>query len=121
MSEQCQECQEYDGSHIIGCPVRTQHLKHEGHLFERTERCKKEKAFSEVWKEINTPQYSINGGYISLEHILLPQLYPGNPLQFNPLKGELTERDCLVAASVIQWLGTNCGQGFLERVKRLCL
>lgn len=31
-------------------------------------------------------------------------------------RGNLSERDAQVAATVIQWLGTNVGQNFLEKV-----
>jgi hypothetical protein len=30
----------------------------------------------------------------------------------------LTQRDAMVAATVVQWLGTNCGQSFLHEVRR---
>ena len=116
---QCKECEEINGYHLIGCTERTKHLKREGNLFERTRTLPREKAFSDIWKKWNTPQYGVNGGYTAIENIILPEAYPnkgpGDP--FRSLKGEVTERDDFVAASIIQWLGTNCGQGFLDEVK----
>ncbi len=116
---QCPECSELDGSHLMGCPVRTQHLKHEGLYPERQKVNLRERVFAEEWNNLNIPRYGLNSGYIQLENILLEEMYPtqapGSP--FRALKGEVTERDAFVAASVIQWLGTNCGQGFLQTVR----
>lgn len=102
---------------MIGCTVRLKHLKHEGHLFERTKTMPREKEFMDAWKELNIPKSYLNSGYTTLENILLPEFPNGGFTAFRALKGELSERDCYVAASVIQWLGTNCGQGFLDEIK----
>lgn len=120
MNEYCEECEEIDG-HLIGCAARVSHLKHAGNFFERTKTMPREKAFAEVWKRLNTPKQWINNGYICLENILLTEHKNPKPMDnllFRSLEGELTERDCFVAASVVQWLGTNCGQCFLDEVKR---
>lgn len=115
----CEECEESDGYHLIGCGKRLKHLKHEGHLFERTKTMPREKAFIDAWKECNIPKAFLNSGYTTLENILLPEsTHNKGPFDaFRSLTGELSERDAFVAASVIQWLGTNCGQGFLHDVK----
>lgn len=60
-----------------------------------------EKAFAKQWEKENVE------GRI-LDYLLAKDLnYP---------KGEVTDRDREVAATVIQWLGSPCGQSFVEEV-----
>ena len=60
-----------------------------------------EKAFAKQWEKENVE------GRI-LDYLLAKDLnYP---------KGEVTDRDREVAATVIQWLGSPCGQSFVEDV-----
>ena len=67
---------------------------------------KPEMVYAEEWKRHNERRSGINRGYTYLEWILCPssQQYPG----------PVSERDAQVAASVIQWLGTNVGLGFIQ-------
>lgn len=58
----------------------------------------REKAFAEQWQQ-------------EQNHDLLAYLL-GEPNH----KGEVSERDAQVAATVIQWLGTHVGQAFLQKV-----
>ncbi len=60
--------------------------------------------FAEVWQKLNTRGSSKNLDYI---------LSRDNNLFY------VSERDQEVANSIIQWLGSPCGQGFLESVKEL--
>lgn len=53
----------------------------------------------------------LNSGYGLLEWILCPQG------QDHPTERP-TQRDAEVAGSVIQWLGTSCGHGFVEECER---
>jgi hypothetical protein len=64
----------------------------------------KEKDFAEAWKAEN----KIVSGNSLLDHILAED--PNYP------KGEVSQRDATVAATVIQWLGTPVGQCFLRDV-----
>lgn len=93
-------------------------LKHEGLRPERNEHNLRERIFSELWADENKRRPGINFGATLLECILddAPQgLYnPFNP----PLLPKLTQRDAEVAATVIQWLGTNGGECFLGRARR---
>lgn len=43
-----------------------------------------------------------------------------NILRANNVEGEPTERDQRVAATLVAWLGTNCGVGFLQGAAKLC-
>ena len=73
----------------------------EGACFERTAYNELEQAFSDGWKKEMTRKPGINHGRSILECIL------NQPVSL---------RDRYVAASVIQWLGTNCGFSFLHTV-----
>ena len=59
-----------------------------------------ELTFAQEWEKIN------NNGHV-LEYILGSH---------NERHNNLTDRDIQVAATVIQWLGSNVGQSFLETV-----
>ena len=63
-----------------------------------------EKRFAKIWEEENTPEYK-NG---ILDYLLADD--PNHPWD------EVTKRDRLVAATVIQWLGSPVGNGFLREV-----
>lgn len=80
-------------------------LKHKGHNHHRLSRERLEKIFADEWRELN----SGNGrGHGPLAYMLAEDC--NNP------RNEVTERDAMVAATVIQWLGSNVGQSFLNNV-----
>ncbi len=64
-----------------------------------------ERIYAEAWKEKNKRHSWLNSGFTYLEWILCPGKNYVPPL--------VSERDAQVAASVIQWLGTNCGFHFM--------
>jgi hypothetical protein len=69
-----------------------------------------ERAFAKEWDDFNKSYVSGNlDGRGVLDYLLAED--PNNP------QGEVTARDRVVAATVIQWLGSPCGQAFLERLK----
>lgn len=65
-----------------------------------------ERIYAEEWEKYNKRKPWLNRGCTYLEWILCPSS------QHGPLP--VSERDAKVAASVIQWLGTNCGLGFTQ-------
>lgn len=69
-----------------------------------------ERIYAAHWKRKNRREAGVNGGAALIEWILCPseQQYPS----------PVSRRDAAVAASVIQWLGTNCGLGFIWEVER---
>jgi hypothetical protein len=68
-----------------------------------------ERIFAEEWVRENTSACPGVGGDVLLDWLLAAE--PNHP------KGEVTQRDATVAATVIQWLGSPVGQGFLRRVR----
>ena len=63
-----------------------------------------EKHFAEKWEEIND---SVSGRGL-LDYLLAKTV--------NEADGVVTERDRTVAATIVQWLGSPVGQGFIEDV-----
>jgi len=61
--------------------------------------------FAEMWEYLNIK----NDGRGVLDYLLAEDI--------NRPCGEKTDRDKMVAATVIQWLGSPVGQNFLEQVK----
>lgn len=68
-----------------------------------------ERIYLRRWQELNVRHPAVNSGFTYLEHILTPR---------GRTPGPVSRRDAMVAAAVIQWLGTNCGCGFLMECER---
>lgn len=73
------------------------------------ERVNPERIYAAKWKKMNRRSPGVNSGFTYLEHILTPD--GGRP-------GPVSRRDAVVAASVIQWLGTNCGLSLIWDCER---
>jgi hypothetical protein len=69
-----------------------------------------ERIYAEHWTKQNERQPAINSGFTLLEHILLPD--------GQRVPERVTQRDAVVAASVIQWLGTSCGHGLVLQCEK---
>lgn len=79
-----------------------------------------EQSFAAIWEKENEPCGGVNFG-----HGLLQDLMIGTHKYEFRWKGDfdpwLTDRERKICATLIQWLGTNCGRGFLEQVQREAL
>lgn len=78
-----------------------------------------EQIFREKWREETLPTAGVNGGHSKLQLLLsrrLAQTLMSCSMVGVRLTEEeiCTERDYRVAATVIQWLGTNIGQCFIN-------
>jgi hypothetical protein len=67
-----------------------------------------ELSFAQAWEKMNTNVSGREDGRGVLDYLLAED--PNDP------RGEVTERDREVAATVIQWLGSPVGQGFIREV-----
>lgn len=83
-------------------------LKDRGDFYERTEHNSLEKAFAEHWQRENKTRTCAYHG-VGLLQALFDT--PGH-------RHQVSESERFVAATVVQWLGTNCGFGFLCEVLR---
>ena len=78
-----------------------------------------ERIYVEEWREICKRRTGIDGGYGTLE-LLLVKKYRKNIIsgRHDPIVEHVTQRDYEVATSVIQWLGTNCGASFINQCEQ---
>lgn len=95
-----------------------QQVSHRSKEYERTEYHLYEAAFAKAWEEENTPVYGVNYGLGALTLLLSPQR-PGKFWQGWNVHYP-TQEEATAAATVIQWLGSNCGYGFLCEVLEKC-
>lgn len=79
-------------------------MRNLGMSFNRFKNNPLEEAFAVAWEKENLP-----GGKGVLDYLLAANV------NF-PKQGEVSERDRVVAATVIQWLGSECGRYFIESV-----
>ena len=89
--------------------------------YRRTAFNDREKAFAESWEKENVPQHGLNYGHGILQDLF----FTGSPW-FSNLNSRakaikiISRRERMIVATVIQWLGTNCGWCFLEETLRSC-
>lgn len=82
-------------------------MKNKGLSQHRFKKNPLEKKFAEAWEKINTIK---RNGDNTLDYLLAENV--------NRPQGEITERDRVVAATIIQWLGSPVGQYFLKDVMK---
>ncbi len=90
-----------------------------GFRVDRTEHNPVEKAFHDQWMKENEPVAGYNCGNGILQDLFIES--DGHPFSaFNGRKTVevITDRDRMIVATVIQWLGSNVGQGFLYEALR---
>lgn len=78
-----------------------------------------ERAFADCWEEENVPKSYLNQGRGTLQNLFFRSTGTGI-FRRNILVTEINNRDAMIAATVVQWLGTNCGFCFLRRVLEKC-
>jgi len=88
-------------------------IKHTSFSMKRTKVNAPERIFLEMWQEECERKPGINGGRGILEILLTPEKYDNGYTSTR-----ISQRDAKVAASVIQWLGTSCGMGFLIETEK---
>lgn len=81
---------------------------------ERMETNEAEKAFYDQWQKENIPHPHIDKGNGLLQDLFIES----NPNILSPISGgkwnlKINSRDRMIVATVIQWLGSNCGMSFL--------
>jgi len=75
-----------------------------------------EKVFADEWEDTNEPRSYLNHGQGTLQNLFGHRNSWGNTW-FSTL---ITARDRVIAATVIQWLGTNVGWCWLEMTLKKC-
>jgi hypothetical protein len=96
-------------------------ISHVGHDSHRRSTSVAEDVFAEMWEKKNERKGGINFGLGYLELLLNdPPSSMGiveDRKKPRPWR-DISQRDAMVAATVIQWLGTNCGGAFLDECER---
>lgn len=87
-------------------------LANKGYKWERIKSNPRERAFYEQWLKENEPRPGINFGQGILQDLFLVR-GEDSPLTRKWIT-EITNRDRMIAATVIQWLGSNVGMAFLQ-------
>lgn len=72
----------------------------------------REQAFSKHWRKNNTNCSWINRGYG-----ILQDLFIGDDGTWHHA---MTPNDKLIASTIVQWLGSNCGMAFMEEALKDC-
>ncbi len=71
----------------------------------------REQAFHDQWQQENAPVAGINNGHGILQDLFINR---GESFASRRVVEEINNRDRMIVATVIQWLGSNCGMCFLN-------
>ena len=101
--------------------IRRLGAKNKGLRHERTnqKRGEREQTFSKHWRKENVRNAHINQGCGILQNLFFENVHPLSCLTGTCITF-ISKRERFIVATVIQWLGTNCGWCFLEEVLKDC-
>lgn len=121
-AETCEVCGRTGSAETIAARDAQDEQHGTGVLAERCEHSPLEAAFRKAWLNKLRPSSGVNGGLDTLQLLMSPTLSRctdrfARQLAI-PEAEKVTDRDYLVAATVIQWLGSNIGQAFLTEVRQ---
>ena len=89
------------------------------HEQRRNEHNPRERVFAELWEQQNDAKRMSTGVLLALlTKDVVNDLYSRRDREW--IDTPMTTRDMRVAATVVQWLGSNVGMGFLEEALRAC-
>jgi hypothetical protein len=83
-----------------------------GYRAKRVEDNEREKAFQEQWLKENEPLPWINNGNGMLQDLFIE---PGIGVFDRKVITVINDRDRMMVATIIQWLGSTCGMSFLHQ------
>lgn len=90
-----------------------------GYFEERCDHNPREKAFRDHWLKENEPCPGVNAGWGILQDLFINHDRT-KPIYRPKYLEKMQPRDRAIVATVIQWLGTNCGWCFLEETLKKC-
>lgn len=104
-------------------------LRHRGMSYRRIEHSHREHAFAKAWERENTPTVGAGLRDFGVVQALMfnqnphaagaPRAHPCFWWEY-PLRFWITNKEAAIAATVIQWLGSNVGFDFLRRTLAAC-
>lgn len=80
----------------------------------------REVAFAKLWESENVDCRGINYGYGALQDLFIKHDSKCFTRVNSDCVTRITQRDRFIVATVIQWLGSNCGMGFLHKALDDC-
>lgn len=89
--------------------------KNKGRFHDRTKYGPLEKAFADLWEKENEMDSNINYG-----NGVLQGLFSERARWQIIHRHEVSDDERMIAATVVQWLGTNCGRAFMEEALGKC-
>lgn len=98
------------------CYNRTKYIPAKGH-HPGSEWVNKEKVFADHWEEENRRLPYVNYGQGILQDLFMK---PGSLRHYPYATHVINCRERMIVATVIQWLGSNCGFGWLIDVLKEC-
>jgi hypothetical protein len=91
-----------------------------GHRWERVKDNDRELAFYEQWLEENEPKSYMNNGQGILQDLFIERNENATSIGNRKWVEIITNRDRMIVATIIQWLGSNVGFSFLHEALRRC-
>lgn len=92
-------------------------LRTEGAIMvERSDTPTLEESFAYEWEAENVPQPGVNQGHGVLQNLMFDPTSGRGWRSDGVCREVITQRDARIVATIVQWLGTNVGSGFLHRV-----
>lgn len=104
-------CAACSSKRLFEAALKFWRVEHVGMFSGRTKHNELERAFAEAWQADNSNPAG------TLNILLGTETCPATGGTF---PAYITQRDATIAATVIQWLGTNGGKSFLQRVFAEC-
>lgn len=99
----------------ISNPIAYFGKKNRGYTYRRVFYNVREKGFADEWEKENSKQRGVNFGYGILQDLFCER----DGIRGVTTKFWITYKERYIVATVIQWLGSNCGMSFLhEALKR---
>jgi hypothetical protein len=100
-------------------------LRHRSVDNRRTRSCPREHAFATEWEKENRPTTGAGiGNYGTLQALMVNQrgVTASSFVSWwsMPVRFWVSNKEAAIAATVVQWLGTNCGFDFLARCLKAC-
>jgi hypothetical protein len=75
-----------------------------------------EREFANEWRKINKPIPNVNHGYGALQDLFIGGGFMFSPFSPRYVVRKITPTDRMIVATIIQWLGSPVGFGFLTTV-----
>jgi hypothetical protein len=95
-------------------------IENKGYLWRRIKTNPDEKIFLQEWQKENKLRPGIDFGYGLLQDLFMIENRDEIGLTNTIQHLYIEPRDRYIVATVIQWLGTNCGRAFLEKCIEKC-